>query len=144
VLKWGSALAFGLMVAGIIGLYYSGHLFGRHVWSIGVQIAAIALMIFARLTFGMRSFHATANPTEGGIVTTGPYAFIRHPIYAAATYLVWAGALDGPSAIAVTSAVLVTIGAVLRMWMEEQLLVDRYPEYRAYMARVKRVVPYVF
>jgi protein-S-isoprenylcysteine O-methyltransferase Ste14 len=144
VLKWGSALAFGLMVAGIVGLYYSGHLFGRHVWSIAVQVAAIALMISARLTFGMRSFHATANPTEGGIVTTGPYAFIRHPIYAAATYFVWAGALDGPSAIAVAGAALVTIGAALRMWMEEQLLVARYPEYRAYMARVKRFVPYVF
>ena len=51
-------------------------------------------MVAARITFGRRSFHAAANPTEGGLVTTGPYAYIRHPIYAAILYFVWAGALD--------------------------------------------------
>ena len=31
---------------------------------------------------------------RGGLVTTGPYRYVRHPIYAAATYFAWAGALD--------------------------------------------------
>jgi len=43
-------------------------------------------MLWARLTFGGRSFHAGANPTAGGVVTTGPYRFVRHPIYAAILY----------------------------------------------------------
>jgi protein-S-isoprenylcysteine O-methyltransferase Ste14 len=34
----------------------------------------------ARVTFGGRSFHVGANPTEGGLVTKGPYRFVRHPI----------------------------------------------------------------
>jgi protein-S-isoprenylcysteine O-methyltransferase Ste14 len=42
----------------------------------------------ARVTFGRRSFHAAANPTAGGLVTTGPYRLIRHPIYTAACLFV--------------------------------------------------------
>src|SRR5262245_36894731 len=58
---------------------------------IAVQVAAGALMLWARLTFRVRSFHAGADPTPGGLVTTGPYRFVRHPIYTAILLFVWAG-----------------------------------------------------
>src|SRR5664279_6232029 len=60
---------------------------------LALQGIAVLLMIWARLTFGMRSFHATANPTEGGLVTNGPYRYWRHPIYAAVLLFVWTGVL---------------------------------------------------
>src|SRR5579862_831164 len=131
------------MVAGIAGLFLRHQVVGHHWWSIAVQVAAVALMIAARIAFGMRSFHAAANPTAGGLVNTGPYAYIRHPIYAGAIYWCWAGALDPPGWIAAGFAALVTVGAFLRMYAEEQLLVERYPEYREYQARVRRIIPYV-
>jgi protein-S-isoprenylcysteine O-methyltransferase Ste14 len=30
------------------------------------------------------------------------------------------------------------------MSMEEQMLVERYPDYRPYKARVKRIIPFVY
>jgi len=139
-----SAIAFGAMAIGLVALYYLHALVGRHPVAIAVQIGAVLLMISARLTFGRRSFHATANPTEGGLVQTGPYAYIRHPIYAAAIYIAWAGALDHFSWKTVACAVLVTAGGFIRMFLEERLLVARYPEYGSYMARVSRVIPFVY
>jgi protein-S-isoprenylcysteine O-methyltransferase Ste14 len=100
-------------------------------------------MIAARLTFGRRSFHAAADPTEGGLVTTGPYAYIRHPIYAAVLYFAWTGALSHLSAASVACAAAITGGAVTRMLLEERMLTQRYPEYAGYSARVARVVPFV-
>ena len=132
------------MVVGLLALYYFGDLFATHPVTIAVQIAAVLLMIWARLTFGMRSFHAAANPTAGGVVSTGPYAFLRHPIYAAAIYIVWVAAIDHRDWRGVAAAALVTIGGIGRMLIEEHLLVARYPEYRAYMGRTRRVVPFVF
>jgi len=138
-----SVLAFGLMVLGIVAMYWSGALLARSSPAIAVQIAAVGLMVWARMTFGSRSFHAAANPTRGGLVTTGPYHYVRHPIYAAATYFVWAGALDHRTLTAVGAALLVTAGGALRMRAEEQLMVAMYPEYGDYKARTARVVPYV-
>ena len=137
-------LAFAAMIVGIAGLYRAGALFASHPAVIAIQVAAFLLMIAARVTFGRRSFHAAANPTAGGLVTTGPYAYIRHPIYAAAIYFTWAGALDHFSWRVLAYAEVITAGAFTRMHIEEYLLVRKYPEYRPYKARVRRIVPFVY
>lgn len=131
------------MVAGIAGLFVVRAIAATHPVAIAVQVAAVLLMIAARITFGRRSFHAAANPTEGGLVTNGPYAWIRHPIYAAVIYFVWAGALSHASWPAAGWAALITVGAAARMRIEERMLTERYPDYAAYRARVRRVVPFV-
>ena len=59
-----------------------------------VQVAAVLLMVWARMTFGRRSFHAAANPTAGGLVTWGPYRYWRHPIYSAILLFLWSGVLS--------------------------------------------------
>jgi protein-S-isoprenylcysteine O-methyltransferase Ste14 len=106
-------------------------------------VLAALLMLWARLTFGARSFHAGANPTAGGIVTTGPYRFIRHPIYAAILYFVWAGVASHFSARALSAGLSATAAIVVRLAAEERLLVERYPEYRDYAARTRRLIPFV-
>lgn len=138
-----SVAAFALMVAGIAWLMQARELFARSAVGIAVQVAAAALMIAARVTFGRRSFHAAANPTAGGVVSTGPYRYLRHPIYAAIIYFAWATAIDHWSPRGYGAAALITVGAIIRMLLEERLLVLRYPEYRDYMKRTRRVVPFV-
>jgi len=142
-LKYLSIGAFGLMVAGIVWLLMRQQVLAHSIPGIAVQAMAVLLMILARIAFGMRSFHASANPTAGGLVTSGPYRWMRHPIYAAILYFCWAAALDHRTREAVAASLLITAGAVLRMYMEEQLLVGMYPAYRDYAARTARVVPFV-
>jgi len=142
-MKWSSIAAFGLMVAGLVWLMQRGEIVARNPAALAVQLAAVALMIAARITFGMRSFHAGANPTAGGLVTSGPYRWLRHPIYAAILYFVWSTAIDHHTRGAFAAAALVTAGAAARMYAEETLLVGMYPDYIAYRARTARVVPFV-
>lgn len=144
VLRALSVAAFVAMVAGLAGLFYSGALFASRPLAITIQVTAFLLMVAARITFGRRSFHAAANPTEGGLVTTGPYGYLRHPIYAAILYFIWAGALDHFSWRVLVYAELITAGAFARMHIEEYLLERKYPEYRPYKARVRRIVPFVY
>ncbi len=133
-----------MMVAGLGGLLASRSLFSASPPVIALQAAAVALMAWARLTFGRRSFHASAEPTEGGLVTTGPYRFIRHPIYTAIVLFCFAGALARPTLLSAGLALLILAGGLIRMLLEERLLLARYPEYADYAARTKRMVPYVF
>jgi protein-S-isoprenylcysteine O-methyltransferase Ste14 len=138
-----SVLAFVLMVVGLAWLIARREVFARSPVAAAVQVGAVLLMIAARITFGRRSFHAAASPTAGGLVTSGPYRFWRHPIYAAVLYFVWSAAIDHRSASAITAALLVTMGAAVRMYAEETLLMKAYPDYVIYRARTARVVPFV-
>ncbi len=132
------------MIVGLAWLIVAGALFSWSPVVIAVQAGAVGLLAWARVTFGLRSFHAAANPTSGGLVTTGPYAYIRHPIYTAACLFAWAGVVAHWSATAALLGALVTIGALARMVSEERLVVAQYPEYDEYARATKRMIPYVF
>ena len=138
-----SLFGFLLQIGSLAGLALTFSLLSWWPPVIAAQVSAFALMVWARRTFGMRSFHAEATPTAGGVVTTGPYRYVRHPIYAAILLFLLAGALSHPS---ITSAIFTTtaiVGTGMRITMEERLLRRRYPEYAAYAAKTARVVPFL-
>ncbi len=143
-LNFRSVLGFGIVVAAVAGMLLTHSLIASSPSLAAIQLLAFLLMVWARITFGRRSFHATADPTEGELVTTGPYRFIRHPIYAAILLFIWAGAADHASFIAFLFTIGGTIGSLLRLLSEEKLLLIRYPEYAEYKARTKRIIPYVY
>jgi protein-S-isoprenylcysteine O-methyltransferase Ste14 len=138
-----SLLALVALAACVLFLYLNHALFGTGPVTIAIQVCAAALMIWARLTFGMRSFHGAANPTAGGLVRTGPYKYFRHPIYAAILYFLWAGIAAHPSLVSVAVGLLATLASAVRMGAEEKLLVRTYPEYREYARTTARVVPFL-
>jgi protein-S-isoprenylcysteine O-methyltransferase Ste14 len=138
-----SIIAYALMVAGLFLLISRREVLARSVPGLAIQAAAVVLMIAARVTFGRRSFHAAANPTKGGLVTNGPYRWLRHPIYASVLYFTWSTAVDHRTVQSVVAALLVTAGAFVRMYAEESLLTTTYPEYAPYRARTARVIPFV-
>lgn len=138
-----SVLAFIVAASALVALVFIHHLFASNPFLIAIQVAAVLLMIWARKTFGLRSFHAAASTSQGGLVTTGAYRYLRHPIYASIIYFVWAGQVEAPSALSLSLAAVVTLGLLVRMVMEEHFLMETYPEYRQYAKRAKRLIPYV-
>ncbi len=139
-----SVFAFLGLVACVFILVFTGSLFANGPVTIALQIAAALLMVWARLTFGMRSFHAEANPTAGGLVTNGPYRYFRHPIYAAILYFVWAGIAAHFSLRSALIGLVASTMLGLRIRSEEVLLEAAYPEYAAYSSHTARLLPKIF
>lgn len=138
-----SIVGYLIAVAGLLWLVVIKHLFASAPLLIVFQLLSALLMLWARMTFGLRSFHALAKTIEGALVITGPYRYWRHPIYASILYFVWIGQVEAPSALAICLAVAITLGLLLRMLLEESFLLATYPEYPQYMRRAKRFVPFL-
>jgi len=139
-----SVAGFLAMVAGAAGLFMIRQFLAANPIGLGLQGLAVVVFLWARLTFGRRSFHLEASPTAGGLVTWGPYRWLRHPIYAASVWCCWAGAMTQPTPAGVALAGGVTLGAVTRLLCEETLVRARYPEYADYIRRTWRLVPFLF
>jgi len=144
MLKTLSIIGYLGMFGGMVGLVAMRAVLSVSPFVISVQTIAVILAIWARVTFGRRSFHAAANPTEGGLVTSGPYHFIRHPIYTAICVFTVAGVAANWSWVAGACGGLVVGSLVLRMFCEEKLVAARYPEYQQYAASTWRMIPYVY
>jgi protein-S-isoprenylcysteine O-methyltransferase Ste14 len=139
VLRALSALSLAAMVAGVIGLATYDALIASH-WALRLlQAGLMAVMIAA--FFWLRRRHSAAVPA---LIDAGPYAYLRHPIYAALIHFVWMGAMDHFSWPVLGWAETVTAGAFTRMHIEDHLLLKSYPEYRAYKKRVKKLIPFVY
>jgi protein-S-isoprenylcysteine O-methyltransferase Ste14 len=76
------------------------------------------------------------------LVTTGPYAYIRHPLYLA--MMGWAVSVSLLTAnwIFVAVSALTVFGIVSRVPKEEQMMIEAFgDEYKAYMQRSGRFFP---
>jgi hypothetical protein len=55
-----------ILVIALVSLLIQSFLLATGYISITVPLMAVLLMTWARTTFGRRSFHAAADPAEGG------------------------------------------------------------------------------
>jgi protein-S-isoprenylcysteine O-methyltransferase Ste14 len=144
LLKTLSIIGYLGMIGGLLGLMAMQAILSVSPFVISVQAAAVIVAVWARVTFRQRSFHVAADPTEGGLVTGGPYHFIRHPIYTAICVFTVAGVAANWSWAAGACGGLVIGSLVLRMFCEEKLVSERYPEFQHYAALTWRMIPYIY
>lgn len=137
-------LAYALLVLPLLFLVATKRMFSPSPVAIAFMVAGLALVTWARITFGWRSLHAGSSATKGGLVTSGPYRWVRHPIYAGAM-LAMVGVLIGHHDRAAVVAVAMVVAAlVVRIVAEERSVVRMYPEYASYAQRTKRLVAWLF
>jgi protein-S-isoprenylcysteine O-methyltransferase Ste14 len=83
--------------------------------------------------------------THQTVVDTGPYAVVRHPLYAAIIWLWPATALVLGSAYGLALSPLLVALVVVRTALEDRTLAAELDGYRAYRERVRyRLVPYLW
>ena len=96
------------------------------------------LVIFTITHLG-RSF--SIGPQARELVTGGPYALVRHPLYAAEEIALIGVAMHVVWYVAVPFLVVHAALQLKRMNYEEQLLGQVFPRYAAYARRTARWVP---
>jgi protein-S-isoprenylcysteine O-methyltransferase Ste14 len=98
--------------------------------------ASLSFVVLRRLG---RSFSILAEARR--LVTEGPYAIVRHPLYVCEGIAVVGVMLQVISPWAVLIVTAFALIQYRRMVNEEKILNSAFPEYRAYAARTPLVIP---
>ena len=106
-------------------------------------IAGGAVALWAARTMG-RSLTPFPKPVPAGLITSGPFAVVRHPVYAGGI-LFFSGYALFSSIPALVGAVVLAVVWAAKSRVEERLLAQVYSGYDAYCDAVRwRIVPLVY
>jgi protein-S-isoprenylcysteine O-methyltransferase Ste14 len=139
---------------GFIGLLVLPALDHRFIWSRMPPSAALvgdALVVlgFLAVFFVLKENTFSAATIELApdqkVISTGPYALLRHPMYAGAIVLLVGIPIALGSWWGLLALVLVTPALIWRVFDEEKFLARNLPGYAAYQQKVRfRLIPLVW
>ena len=111
------------------------------------------------LAFGVKALRGRGQPTEErpgdpsllafekttALVTTGIYAYIRHPLYCSLLLLTWGIFFKAPSLLGMLLALVATAFLFATARADEGECIQFFgTEYQNYMQKTKRFVPFLF
>ena len=137
-------------ISALIGafLVYAIPLFPRRELSLTAEMVSTLLVLFGSaaaiytlLRLG-RSFSMMSEARR--LVTSGPYRFVRHPLYVAEELAIIGISMQFFS-LSTAFVLAVQIAFQLRrMHNEEAVLAESFPEYAAYRQRTARLLPGIY
>lgn len=109
-----------------------------------LMLLGLGFAIWARFTLGS-NWSGTVTVKENHVlITRGPYAWVRHPIYTGVLLALVGTALVGGSFANLAAGALVTLALWLKLRIEERFMFETFGEqYTSYRQRVKALIPYV-
>jgi len=112
-------------------------------------MALVGSFLLISLTFRENAFLSPTVRIQGErgqtVVSTGPYQYVRHPLYAGGLLLFLGTSLLLGSWYGLLLVLVMIPGGAVRAVLEERVLREELPGYDAYMAQVKyRLIPYVW
>jgi protein-S-isoprenylcysteine O-methyltransferase Ste14 len=107
------------------------------------SVFGIGLAILARAYLGRNRGAPMSNREKAELVTSGPYAFVRHPLYSGMLFAMLGSAV-GQSVFWLLPLIVYGPYFIRGARREEKLLIEQFPDrYPAYMKRTKMLLPFV-
>ena len=143
----GQAVLFGIFFMALIageGVTDVPGLVFAQIVGIIVAIAGSAVSIWSLGQHGWR-VSPFPKPMDGApLVETGPYAYVRHPMYSGIIVFTLGVGLAYANPVALLSSATFLVFFMAKTGREEELLVESLDDYRAYRSDVPwRLIPFV-
>lgn len=137
-------------VAAFMGTYLPiaipllGHATGSSTLLMLSSLFLVAGLIFMLITLFHLGRSFSIVPQARQIVRTGPYRWVRHPLYLAEAIATFGSVLQFLSIASIAIFAVQLAFQCVRILYEEQVLADTLPDYTGYSAEKWRLVPHLF
>ncbi|MBI2938019.1 MAG: isoprenylcysteine carboxylmethyltransferase family protein [Thaumarchaeota archaeon] len=113
---------------------------GLALFALGITVLAAAVRTLGELY----TSYLGIQP-EHRLVTSGPYRYVRHPGYLGELLSMFGIGFALSSVVGLALAFLSLLLVLKRIKQEEEMLTAKFGnEYRAYMGRTKRLIPFIY
>jgi protein-S-isoprenylcysteine O-methyltransferase Ste14 len=130
-----------ILIALRIGEIEAGWLPVRVV-GLAVGLAGAVLLTWSAVLLGRFMVHEAAVREDHALIGSGPYRFVRHPVYAGYLALLLGSGIASLNICLWLLWPVSLIGILIQAASEEQLLGKRFgQEYQCYVRRTGRLVP---
>lgn len=110
-----------------------------------IEFLGIALAVWALVTMNKSKLNIAPQPRKNAIlVTSGPYAIIRHPMYTSIILAITPLIISHWDISRFAFLMFLYVNLLLKLLFEESLLYSYFDGYEEYMKRSWRVIPKVF
>ena len=139
--------AFYLMFAGDVPREYLRNRIYSPNWltdalGIAITFAGIAFAVWARVYLGGNWSSSVTLKVGHQLVRSGPYRWVRHPIYTGLTLAMLGTAIVRAQLRGVIAVVLAYIGFKIKSKIEERVMTDTFgPEYDDYRSHTGAILP---
>lgn len=130
-------------------------LIGLMVWPFGTWRSGIilwllfsaggALGIFTLAHNRLGNFNIRPEPkATAQLITSGPYRFIRHPMYSALMLAMAAFVIAELTTFKICLWIFLVLVLTAKATFEERMMREKFPEYASYQRLTKRFVPWLW
>jgi len=104
----------------------------------------VAFGLWAIVTMG-RHVNISPKLREGApLQTSGPYRFVRHPMYLALLVFCGGYVIGKFTIYSVSLWLAIVLVLALKIYYEERILRTRHSGFEGYAKKTKRLIPFVF
>jgi len=137
-----------LVAIQFIGIFYfifTGSVFPENIYVLIIEIIATLIGVWAVLAMKLHTVTVLPSVKQGGqLCTTGPYRVIRHPMYTAVLLLLLGLLFNNYSHTGLAVFFIVLVDLIVKMNVEEKILLAHYTDYKNYMTKTKRIIPFLY
>ena len=129
----------------LIVIFLSGPLMARQPVLLVLETLGLILGVWAILVMRIGHFNIAPDLLRGStLVTSGPYRFIRHPMYSSLLLVSLAVVLDAFTVPRGIVWLILLVNMLLKLRYEENMLRGQLEGYDAYRQQSKRLIPFLF
>lgn len=101
------------------------------------------LLLWAVFTMRKSKLRVLAEPAQGArLITSGPYRWIRHPMYTSLIICMLSTIVLAPTFLRVLIWLALVVVLYIKLTFEESLLLERFPEYTLYQLNSYKLFPF--